>query len=164
MRHAGAEEKNLQRGMTLIELIIAMLITSIILSGIGGLIYQVLTNNARTSAHMTAVKHVEAVLFFMVKDIQMAQAGRIQSDDGSLTLGWIDWDNTEHVVTYTVQGNGDLLRQYDFGSQTTIAKFIADLDTVVESGQVTVTVSSVIQGRWPATETRTMQVMPRAGS
>ncbi len=152
----------------MVELVMAMGVSAIIVSGSTATIYQVFMNNAQNTAHMTAVKQVENALHFMVRDIQMSQ--NIQTDnltgDEILKLRWIDWDNTTYQVIYSLT-NGELFRNYSLGGQTTVSRYIATLDVSPKpygNGKVTVSISVTIGGARPASETREVEILPRSNS
>jgi prepilin-type N-terminal cleavage/methylation domain-containing protein len=156
-----------QRGFTLVELVMAMSVTALIMLAATLVLYQVITNNYRTAARMTAVKQVENVVHFMVRDVQMADPSSIQmnlSPTVVLRLQWVDWDSKLHTVEYSIV-NGNLERQYDVGAQTAVARYIASIVPAVDatSGEVVVTITSKTQGRWGATESRIIRVKPRIG-
>ena len=134
----GSINKN-QRGFTLLEMLLALLIGAIITSGITVAIFQVVFGSARTNNHMTAVRQVQSAGYWVSRDVQMAQPQTVvlprDADGFLLKLSWIDSLGPPKVVaytTYTIEGS-DLKRQQVVGSQpsttTTVAKFIV-LDPV----------------------------------
>ena len=102
-----------QRGFTLLELILAITIGSLIIAGITAAIFQVFIGNARTSSHMTAVRQVQNAGYWVSHDAQMAQSVVLAKNATGfpLKLSWVDWDGRSYNVTYTV-ANGQLSRQY----------------------------------------------------
>ena len=98
-----------QRGFTLIELLVALAITGAISGGITMSIFQTLDYNARSNARMVAVKQVENAIHHISRDVQMAQiiepAADPDPDGFPLILTWIEWSNTENVVTYRIVGS-----------------------------------------------------------
>ena len=153
-------------GITLVELVMAMAVTAIIMSGTTAVIYQVFMSNARNTAHMTAVKQVENALHFMVRDIQMAQT--IETDDLSgdeiLKLAWVDWDNIEYEVTYSWV-DGELIREYSDGSRTSVCRYIASLAVSPKpyvNGKVVVDIRAQV-GAGTIGESRIVEILPRSG-
>ena len=69
-----------QRGLTLVELLIAILLTGLITGGITMTIFQVFNLNTRTSNHMTAVRQVQHAGFWVSPDVQMAQPEKIDDN------------------------------------------------------------------------------------
>ena len=101
-----------QRGFTLIELMVAICIASLIIGAITMTIFQVLVNPAQSSNHMTAVKQVENAIHWMRCDVVQAQIIEPSGSSGfPLKLTWIDWNNTKSEVTYNLQ-NDRLQREY----------------------------------------------------
>ena len=91
-----------QRGFTLLEMIVAIFIASLVVVAIATTTYQVLAGNARSNSHMTAVRQVQQVGHWMSEDGQMADLIDIEND--SATVGGSDililrW--TEYTYWYT---------------------------------------------------------------
>jgi prepilin-type N-terminal cleavage/methylation domain-containing protein len=139
-----------QRGFTLIELMVAIAISSVITGGITMTIFQVIIGSARTNNHMIAVRQAQNAGYWVSHDAQMAQSIRIGDDPATpeiefLTLKWTDWDDTQNVVTYTREDMiaGDptspkqLKRSRSFNGtlETSIAaQFIDPANTKCEAG------------------------------
>ncbi|MFW0860383.1 MAG: prepilin-type N-terminal cleavage/methylation domain-containing protein, partial [Dehalococcoidia bacterium] len=84
-----------QRGFTLIELIIAIAITGIIIGGIVMTIFQVISVNALTANHLTAVRQVQNAGHWITSDAKMAQSVATTGASGfPLTLTWSEWGGT----------------------------------------------------------------------
>jgi prepilin-type N-terminal cleavage/methylation domain-containing protein len=170
-----------QKGMTLVELMMAVGVTGIILSGIGFVIYRVLDTNSRASTHMTAVKQVENAVHFISRDAEKAQfalnpaavSPHSFGESPFLVLTWVnDFDNTAGSVTYTRDGT-KLVRTYTDSSGQAAVNVVAehiDFDRTfwgltasqTEAPVLTFTVTSTINTAKPSTETRSFQVIPRS--
>ena len=178
-----------QRGITLIELVIAIALTGVITAAITMSIFQVFNMNTRTSNHMAAVSQVEHAGKLVREDIMEAQNVDTGDDPGTpelLTLTWKE-GGTEipHEVIYTLEGmsSGEfkiLWRYYyinpDFNpdpvSITRVAEYIdpdqtscccdcdGDGDCNCDDAVVIFTVTANVGGQ---SETRVYEVMPRAG-
>ena len=96
-----------QAGFTLIELVMATGIASVIASGAYMAIYQVLAVNSRSTIHMTAIKEVEFAINRITPDAQMAQivSGDILSPNG-LTLAWADGPDNMKALPIRLQTVG----------------------------------------------------------
>ncbi len=164
-----------QRGFTLIELLVAIAITGLITGGLTMTIFQVLTGNARTSNHMTAVRQVQNAGYWVSRDAQMAQSVEPDPDpDGfPLTLTWTDWDGDGYQVVYTLVDdklqrehytNRDIYPNPD--ATTLVAQYIdpepAKTNCDFAGGVLTLTVTASLGGDWQeASETRIYEVVPR---
>ncbi len=62
-----------QKGITMLELLMAFAVTGIITGGITATLYQMVIGSARTSNHMTAVKQVQNAGYWVSRDAQAAQ-------------------------------------------------------------------------------------------
>jgi prepilin-type N-terminal cleavage/methylation domain-containing protein len=167
-----------QTGFTLIELMLAIAISGIITGGITATIFQVVIGSARTSNHMTAVRQVQNAGYWVSHDAKMAQSVGLGASSGfPLALTWTDWDNNEHVVTYTLEDMTGGLKQLEQSHSITgkltetsiIAQFIdpgvlpAEPKTKVEfaSGALTFTVTATVGGGSQGqSETRVYKIVP----
>jgi type II secretory pathway component PulJ len=105
-----------ERGIALIELALAIAITAILATGFTMTFHQVATANARSAAHMTAVKQVESALYWINRDVQMSQeivTGNDPIGTGfPLTLSWTDYSGSnDYQVVYSLSGN-TIVRTY----------------------------------------------------
>jgi prepilin-type N-terminal cleavage/methylation domain-containing protein len=163
-----------QRGFTLIELLIAITIIGLITSGITMTIFQVISENARSTNHMLAVRQVQNAGYWISHDTQMAQS--VDTDDDPVTidevelviLTWeeysFDGDGDAHRVAYTIEDN-KLQRSYsvnDGDSETAIVAELIVIDEIEFVGdKLTLTVTATVGGFKPASETRTYEITPR---
>jgi len=178
-----------EKGFTLIELIIAILITGIVASAITGTILYALNVNFSTANRMTAVRQVRNVGFWVSPDVQMARCVYPGGSSGfPLALNWTDWANNDtHAVIYTLEdmssGEFKVLKrkhyiESELASTTIVAEYIdqaetscvweCDCDCYWEEGcsnwadaQLTFTVTASVGGQ---NETREYEVKPRPGS
>jgi len=165
-----------QRGFTLLELLIAMLLTGIITGSITMTILQVFNMNTRTSNHMTAVRQVQHAGFWVSPDVQMAQGVVTGGSPGVLlTLTWTAPGTGDHEVIYTLEdmsgGLQILWREHyiDIGlgpeldSTTKVAEYIDPAETsfTPEGDAYIFKVTANVGGQ---SETREYEVKPRPGS
>lgn len=172
----GLINKN-QRGITLVELLVAVAITGIITGGITMTIFQVFGGNERTSNHMTAVRQVQNAGYWISHNTQMAQ-DIVTGDDPTgtgfpLTLTSTDWESGDvHQVIYTLLVNNKLQREHytnlNLDATTIVAQYIdPDQTSCVwddAEGKLTLTVTATVSGWKSASETRIYEVIPRPGS
>ena len=167
----------------MIEMIVAMAISSAIGGGVLLSIYQTSSYQAMDKARMNCVKNVENAIHYIIEDAQMAQKVTLSGDDDNfpLILSWTEWDvvanpEYEHVVTYTLMsGSDELQRQhlaYDvLGGETknemnVVARYIdPDPDKTncgYTGGVFSLELTATITG-FPKeiSETRSMEIIPR---
>lgn len=114
-----------QSGFTLIELIVAIAITSIITLGIMMTIFQVMSGNVRNSGEMNVVSQVQNTGYWISSDIQMADEIYLDTDDPDTEDGidvlvvyrtefttWSDEEvlSVKHRVTYNLTDDNRLMR------------------------------------------------------
>jgi len=166
-----------QRGFTLVGWLMAIVVTGIISGGITMTIFQVFDQNARSTAHMTAVKQVEHAVHWISRDAQMAQTVETTGLDGfPLTLTWVEWNNDVHRVAYILEDD-ELKRSHYVNPgepsetlvETVVAQYIV-LDPAKTScswddvaGELTFTLTATVgySSSQESTETRVCEVIPR---
>jgi prepilin-type N-terminal cleavage/methylation domain-containing protein len=165
-----------QRGFTLIELLIAVAITALVTGAIATTIYQVITGNAQSSNHITAVRQVQNAGYWITRDGQQAQVidDSPSGADEFLILTWNNWtEGEDHQVTYTIVGN-DLRRRIvvvNLATGNTISDTEFIVARFVDTGNTSVTLNgNVLALTVTATvsdfprvvsETREYQIVPR---
>jgi len=178
----GAIQRD-QRGLTLVELLIAILLAGVVTSGITMTIFQVFNMNSRTSNHMVAIRQVQHAGKQVSQDLLQAQHIDPEGNPDTpelLTLNWTDWDDVQHGIVYTLEDmpSGDILWREHYinlslNSTTKVAEYIdvtidpatgkpktnCDWDDVNKI--FTFTVTANVGGQ---SETRVYEVMPRPGS
>jgi prepilin-type N-terminal cleavage/methylation domain-containing protein len=180
-----------QRGFTLIEMLVVLVLIGIITGGITAAISQVLTINTRASNHMIAVRQVQQAGKEVSKDTLQAQSVNATGSPYHLvTLTWVEWGTNQTTsVNYTLEdmpgGLKELQRSHTIDSGeptvTIVAKYIDVAETSYccdcdEDGycdgdcscddkvwifKVTATVGN---GPYEAIETRIYEIEPRPGS
>jgi prepilin-type N-terminal cleavage/methylation domain-containing protein len=161
-----------QIGFTLIEVIIGIAICGMLGGGIVTAIYQIGRVSDMGNARVTAVKQVENALFYINRDVQMAQNPIVGTNSSfPLTLSWKSWeDNVQHQITYNLNSAGNLTRN-NGTTTSTVAKFIdtdnGNTNWTYDSNSHKMTVvitATVIAGHKQSTETRKVEIIPRPGS
>ncbi len=110
-----------QKGFTLIEFLVALVITAILLTGLLLSIYQVVWGTDRSRSQVVSLTDVNHAALSIKKDIKMAQDTDLTDGDpvpqSSVTLTWINYtgfdesENKTHYVTYNLTGT-ELYRDY----------------------------------------------------
>ena len=118
-----------QRGFSLIDMMLSLLITGIIGFGASAASFQVLNQTSRNSDYTTASRNAMNAIHWISRDAIMAQSingttGFPSTSDLSLT--WKTWDNAQCTVDYVLE-DGQLRRVYSNGAETTqtlVAEYI----------------------------------------
>jgi len=172
-----------ERGITFVELVIALGVAGIISAVIVATIFQVATLNTRASSHMIAVRQVQQAGKEVSRDVFQAQTIKPATEDSGfpLLLEWRDLDDRLHKVVYDVRSyhNPNTLivlervhEKYDgdelLSSQTSIVA--RHIDTCPDKTNVsmrlsddfkTVLVFTVTATMGEQSETRVYEVKPR---
>lgn len=167
----GLINKN-QIGFTLIEIVVAIAITGFIGAGVATATVQVLTQSTRNTDYTAASRHTLNSIHWISRDAQMAQTVEPNGASGfPLTLGWVEWDNTAHQVTYTLE-DGTLQRSYSVNggepSDTVVAQYINPGTEMTNcqfaSGVLTLKVTATVgNGSDTASVTKVREITPRPG-
>lgn len=103
-----------EKGFTLIELIVAVAIIALIGSATATATLQVLRVTGRNNEHMTAVRQVHNIGYWISRDAQMAQSVATDNltEPDFLVLNWTEWNYADdpiyHSVTYFFEDLIDL--------------------------------------------------------
>jgi len=110
-------------------------------------------------------------IYWLSRDAQMSQTVEPGGASGfPLTLSWIEWDNSAHQITYSIEGD-KLRRSYSDGgepSQTVVAQYInsvsentgCEFTGGVLTVELTVTVGT---GSNAVSVTKVREITPRPG-
>lgn len=160
-----------EAGVTLIETLVSLAITALIGLGAAMSSSQVLTQTSRNEDFTTASRNAMNAVYWMSRDAQMAQiiSGTVGFPGiSNLSLSWIDWENSSHNATYSIE-NGRLLRTFNVDgeiTETLIAEYInptANMTSCVSvNGTLTLTItSSVGEGSRVVDVTRVRKMVAR---
>lgn len=162
-----------ERGVTLIELVIAIAIASAIAGVITMSIFQVFSINTRSSNHMVAVRQVQQAGKDVSEDVLQARVVQLDPDGecslpwALMTLTWTDWDGPTHTIVYTITDEHQLLRTHsidDNGMVSETSRIVAthivcDETSVARHGtRLVFTVTSRVGGH---SETRVYEITRR---
>jgi type II secretory pathway component PulJ len=145
--------KKNEAGVTLIETLVSLAITALIGLGAAMSSSQVLTQTSRNEDYTTASRNVMNAVYWISRDAQMAQTiSGVTGFPGTadLSLTWVEWDNSSHNATYSIE-NGRLLRTYNVDgeiTETLIAEYInpsSNMTSCVSvNGTLTLTITSSV--------------------
>jgi len=155
-----------QKGLTLLELVVALGITGMLVGVLVPVIFYITRDTEQVLDDTTAVLQVQAAGRAFSADVKMA-ADTIPADAAAgvldnLTLQWISEyqdANTEHTIQYYLIDD-KLIRNYDT-VETIVARYISDVDFSRSGSVITMAVTSTVEGSENQTEEGTYHVTLR---
>ena len=170
-----------QKGLTLVELLVALPIMAIVVLAASAVMVQVI-QSAHSSAHMVVLRQVQTAGYWVSRDaLQVQEEPDVPAPPGiPFTLRWTEWDNSEaHEVVYSISlGDINQLQRQEtvhdkdgnlIGNITTVVgQYIDYIDSAnsktrcnwdINMYVLTFTVTADIEGE---VEARTYEVKPRA--
>ena len=152
-----------------IELLVGIAIAGLLIPVLTEASSQLMNVSEMNTHRVRALTQVEKAMHWIKRDAEVAQA--VQTGPGSgfpLTLSWVDWDNSEYQVIYSLEGD-KMYRDYSIDGGAPSRRVVAELidtDAAKTNSQYAVgvlafKVTASVAGYKPASETRTAQVMPR---
>ncbi len=163
-----------QRGLTIIELLVVIVLTGLITAAITTTFFQVFNMNIRTANHMSALSQVQQAGKLVSEDILEAQPDMIDDSPATGEFLILGWNSTgTHEIIYTLE-DGELWRSesIDGGgpTMTRVAEYInSDPTKTYCERQGTVLIfkvtATVGEGTWgEESEQRIYRVQPRPGT
>ena len=155
--------KSSQKGMTLVEVLVACTITAVIVGGLTVAIYTITSVTERGNAEASAIHNMQKAAYWISRDAQMARTTDLIDGDtavDSVTLGWIDGDGNSHSSSYWLSGT-ELQRNYG-DTITTVAWDISSIEFAISGNVLTFRIESTPEGRWQVTRVKTGKVCLRA--
>lgn len=135
-----------QRGMTLLELVVAAAVAGVLTTGATAAIYQLSKFTRYGGDDLRAWHDIQCAAHWMGRDIPMAETTDLVDGAGpvsSMSLGWTERSATgdiPHTASYYLVGN-ELKRDYD-GSVITVARHIESLEFSLAQRLITITLRS----------------------
>ena len=152
--HILKQLKKNQKGFTLIEMTVAVVLVSIVCLGATMANAQIMNQTARNNDFTTASQQALNTVHWISRDVQMSHsingtAGFPFSDN--LTIAWTQWNNTECVVIYSLDNN-QLNRSYSENGTLpeviVVAKYINDNPSMTNcsyaDGVLTIKITSTV--------------------
>jgi prepilin-type N-terminal cleavage/methylation domain-containing protein len=168
---------NNQKGFTLLETLLALLISGVVGAAIISATITIGNVNDRNIARTIAVKQVENSVHYINRDTQQAQKIEVNGLDYWLKLSWTTWDdnNTQNVVKYYFVNNNLTRSLSQDGGAPQISPIAHDIVTRSITPPSLLTVppekswtiqltAEVRSGSIVASETREIKIVPRPGS
>jgi len=158
-----------QRGLTIVELLVVIILTGLITAAITTTFFQVFDMNTRTANHMSALSQVQQAGKLVSEDILEAQPDMIDDSPATGEFLILGWNGTAfHEVSYTLE-DGELWRSesVDGGAPTTtrVAEYIDPTETNCNwDGVEKVLIFEVTATVGEESEQRIYRVQPRSGT
>ena len=138
-----------QRGTTLLELLAAMAISAIIMSGVVTLIFQEFKGTTIAKASVNASHEIGNAARWLIQDAMMAEnTNLVEGTDpaDNLTLTWIEryeFANIPHSCSYSLSDTR-LMREYD-GNVAVVAQDISEIEFSQSGHLLTVSIGCTSQ-------------------
>jgi len=149
MKRAG------QRGMTLVEVVIATGIAAVVTAALALVIYNLMTVTERNNDATTTLSDVQNAVYMISYDAKMAGSTDIGEGDpvaNEVLFSWVDGGGNAHSSHYYLSGT-ELIRDYD-GNTHSVAKFISSIEFTVTASNLNYFVKSTA-GRLDTSESFT---------
>jgi prepilin-type N-terminal cleavage/methylation domain-containing protein len=158
-----------QKGFTLVEILIGMLLVGIIASAVTSLTLKVYNSQAENTARIAALRQAENGIQWFHRDAKQAQKIETGSAYGfPLKLSWTDWDGTSTNITYSIN-NHNLIRESKIGLQnstlvaaSSVSEGPGATSCGISGGMLIVNLTVTSGTTHPVLETRTIEVFPSA--
>lgn len=157
-----------QKGFTLLEVLVALAVGGMVMTGIMLAIYQVAWGSTRANSQVTALTDVNQAAMWLRQDLQMAQSTTLAdptpTPQSSVTLDWTDYtgwatDNRTHASSYALSGT-ELRRTYD-GAVRIVGRHITSIGFTRNGSVITVAITATGPGAQQQAETLELNVLTR---
>ena len=151
-----------QKGITLVETIVAAGIASMLIGVLGSAIFLFTRTTEQGNNELRALHDVQNTGHWLTRDGKMAEATDLVDGAGpvgNMTMNWTD-GGLAYTVTYSLSGT-DLQRDYN-GAAITVARYVSSVGFSISQGIITANLTSSPGGRWGTTEEVTYEIYPRA--
>jgi len=149
MKRAG------QKGMTLVEVIIATGIGAVVTAALALVIYNLMTVTERNNDATSTLSDVQNAVYMISYDAKMAGSTDLTEGDpaaSEVLFSWIDGGGAAHSSRYYISGT-ELIRDYN-GNTHSVAKSISSIEFTVTASNLNYFVKSTT-GRLDTSESFT---------
>ena len=153
--------KRQQRGFALLEILLALTLSSILLTSVGAALHQFTRASDRGGAQLSALHDLQNASFWLTRDgtradaLNLADGGPAQT---SVTMTWTS-DGQPHTVTYSLSGT-QLQRDHN-GAVTTVARHVINAQFTVASRLMTASITSSLAGEADLAESASFHIWLR---
>ncbi len=145
-----------QKGFTLVELLVALAVGSVLLTGALLSIQQIVLGTIRSRSQVTALTDVNQAALAIKKDLMMTQNTNLIDGNpvpqSSVILSWIDYsgfasaNSTSHSSSYTLSStNLTLTRTYD-GVTSIVGRYITSVGFTQNGRVISVVITATGSG------------------
>jgi len=159
-----------QKGFTLIEILVAMLVGGMVMAGIVTAVFQIVHGAGQIKEESVALADIDSAAHWLTRDVVLGQSTDLVNGApqvSQMTLTWNDstwWAEQEesiaHSVIYTYSGTA-LQRNYD-GVVTTVGRHLTNVGFSLDGRLVTITLTSSLEEEPRSTVTRNYTIYMRA--
>ena len=143
---------NGQKGFLLIEMLLALGISSIIVTSLGVSLHQFIRISDQGNAKLSTLHDVRNAGFWINRDGGRAESTNLVEGAGPVNTVTMNWTagGQAHVVTYSLSGT-EIKRDHN-GNVITIARHVTQLEFSLNQRVISTDMTSSITGRADATE------------
>lgn len=150
-----------QRGMTLVELLMAAGISAMLVGVLGSAIFQFMQVTERGNDQFRALHDLQNAGYWLTLDGKRAQTTTLiegAQPVESMTLNWTDGSES-HTATYSLSATA--LQRNHNGTITIVARHVSSVGFSISQGVITTTVTSSPEGRWEVSKEMTYKTCLR---
>ncbi len=154
-----------QKGLTLIELLVTLIVGAILIVGVSATYIQIVRVTAKSNNHMLALRQIQTAGHWVSLDTQMADDAAFVAEPWSLTLNWQEMTGIERRSVYQIGENGTMQREHyiDDVLQGTflVAEHLVAAETVYDLSFANGVEFRVMAAVNNVTETRAFRIVSR---
>jgi len=159
-----------QKGFTLVEVLVAMVVSGMLIAGVVIGIFQVSWGSIRSNDQVVALTDVHYAALFIKKDLQMAQTTTLTEGNPQgppVTLEWTDYtgwatdETRNHSSTYELSDSGELRRTDENNTTSVVGRNITYLGFTRNGRVIDVVITATAPGTSQRSETLKFSVEMR---